>query len=91
MQLDLPIYSSESSPRVRYLSKKNSSPFYNSINGHMIDIGNTRSFRCDQTKEILFNNIYKTSETIDAVETHMMAQLPQCSPDLFLRPPPRIA
>ena len=57
----------------------------------MIDIGNTRSFRCDQTKEILFNKIYKTTETIDAVETHMMAQLPQCSPDLFLRPPPRIA
>ena len=91
MQLDLPIYSSESSPRVRYLSKKNSSPFYNSINGHMIDIGNTRSFRCDQTKKILFNNIYKTSETIDAVESHMMDRLPQCSPDLFLRPPPRIA
>ena len=57
----------------------------------MIDIGNTRSFRCDQTKEILLNNIYKTSETIDAVETHMMDRLPQCSPDLFLRPPPRIA
>ena len=36
--MDLPIYSSESSPRVRYLSKNNSSPFYNSINGHMIDI-----------------------------------------------------